>query len=106
MIRRTLELLCADREAIGDNLEARISSLREELVIPKALLNGMDKLRRLGNDAAHVKSRVFDEIGQTEVDIAFEVTLEILKATYQYSALVEKLAKLERPKTAPDAGAT
>lgn len=50
------------------------------VVLPKRLLDGLDDLRLLGNDAAHIESRVYDEIGNEEVEVAIEVTKEIVKA--------------------------
>jgi len=96
MIRKTLELLCSDRNAIGDNLKQRIASLGGRVLIPKELLEGMDELRLLGNDAAHIESQVFDTIGKQEVEVAVEFTKEILKAVYQYSSLLTRLRSLKK----------
>jgi Domain of unknown function (DUF4145) len=62
MVRKTLEELCRDRGATGENLQARIESLRDKIIVPKDLLDGLHDLRLLGNDAAHVESRTFDEV--------------------------------------------
>ncbi len=96
MIRKSLDLLCQDRGATGDNLKQRIESLTSKVLIPKELLDGMDDLRLLGNDAAHIESSVFDNVGATEVEIALEFTKEILKGVYQYSALLAKLKSLKK----------
>src|SRR6266436_5297907 len=53
MVRRTLEEICADRNATGDNLKARLKSLGSIIIVPKELLEAADELRLLGNDAAH-----------------------------------------------------
>jgi hypothetical protein len=96
MVRKTLEELCRDREAKGDNLKQRIESLEDKMMLPKELLEGLGDLRLLGNDAAHVKSKNYDGIGQEEVEISIEFTKEVLKATYQYSALLKKLKGLKK----------
>jgi hypothetical protein len=36
-------------------------------------------------------------IGQGEVEISIEFTKEVLKAVYQYSALLDKLNTLKKP---------
>jgi len=96
MIRKSLDLLCTDRGATGSNLKERITSLGNKVLIPKELLDGMDDLRLLGNDAAHIESKVFDEVGKEEVEIGIEFAKEILKAVYQYSSLLAKLKSLKK----------
>ena len=95
MVRRTLEELCKDREASGKNLMQRIKSLQDKVVLPSELFEAMDELRLLGNDAAHIKSREYDQIGNNETGIAIELTKEILKAVFQMNSLVEKLRQLK-----------
>lgn len=96
MIRKTLEEICNDREAKGDNLYKRVEDLGSKIVIPNELLEGMQELRLLGNDAAHIESKTFHEIGKSEVEISIEFTIEILKAVYQYENLLEKLRALKK----------
>lgn len=96
MIRKTLDLLCVDRGATGNNLKEKIAALGGKVLIPKELLDGMDDLRLLGNDAAHIESQVFDDVGENEVEIGIEFTKEILKAVYQYSSLLAKLKSLKK----------
>lgn len=69
-----------------------------------AMLDALDDLRLLGNDAAHLESRVYEDVGQEEVEVAIEVAKEILKATYQYEVLMGRLKALKKP--AGDDGAT
>jgi hypothetical protein len=95
MIRKALEEVCKDQEAKGENLKERLEALRETVVLPKELLDGLDDLRLLGNDAAHVEARVYDTIGKQEVDVSLELTKEMLKGLYQMSALVERLKGLK-----------
>lgn len=95
MVRKTLEELCRDRGAGGRNLKERIKALGESAVVPAELFDGLDDLRLLGNDAAHVQSTTYDAVGSEEVEIALEFTKEVLKAVYQYSALLDKLRSLK-----------
>jgi hypothetical protein len=97
MVRKTLEELCADRGAQGDNLKARIKSLGTKIVLPVELMEGLDDLRLLGNDAAHIESKEYDTIGKEEVEIGIEFAKEVLKAVYQYSALLNRLRALKKP---------
>jgi Domain of unknown function (DUF4145) len=99
MVRKCLEELCNDRAATGKNLKERIRDLGKKIVLPQELLEGLDDLRLLGNDAAHIESQEFNQIGQEEVEIGIEFTKEVLKATYQYSALLSKLRSLKKPAT-------
>lgn len=97
MIRKTLEELCAERESGGDNLQQRIQNLRAKLVIPEELLDGLDDIRLLGNDAAHIDSRTYDDVGKEEVEVAIDFTKEVLKAAYQYKGLLARIRSLKKP---------
>lgn len=94
MVRRTLEELCTANAAAGDNLKTRIADLGSKIILPPELLTGLDDLRLLGNDAAHVESRMYDSIGSREVEVAIRFTKEVLKAIYQYSGLLDELKAL------------
>lgn len=91
MVRKTLEELCHDRKATGDNLKQRLRDLGTKIVLPKDLLDGLDDLRLLGNDAAHIESQEFNAVGKEEVEIGIEFTKEVLKATFQYTELLKRL---------------
>ncbi len=97
MVRKTLEELCRDRGAQGSNLKDRLKTLGSKVVLPQELLDGLDDLRLLGNDAAHIESQVYDKIGKEEVEVGIEFTKEVLKAVYQYSALLNRLRGLKKP---------
>jgi len=97
MVRKTMEELCLDRKATGANLKEKIAALGKTIVLPKELLDGMDDLRLLGNDAAHVESQTFNNVGQEELEVAIEFAKEVLKATYQYESLRNRLAALKKP---------
>lgn len=95
MVRRTLEEICADRGAEGKNLKDKIAALGTKIMVPKELLEAADELRMLGNDAAHLEASLYDEIGKEEVEVAIELSKEILKAVYQLSSLVGRLRALK-----------
>lgn len=97
MVRKTLENLCLEQNATGSSLKDRIKALGSKVVLPADLLNGLDDLRLLGNDAAHVESQAYNKVSQEEIEIAIEFTKEVLKAIYQYSALLARIQKLKKP---------
>jgi hypothetical protein len=96
MVRRSLELLCEEKGASGANLQQRIRSLAQFAILPPALLSGADNLRLLGNDAAHVEAKSYDDIDKQHSELAIEVCREVLKAVYQHDDLVARLAKLKK----------
>jgi hypothetical protein len=96
MVRRTLEVVCEDQGATGENLYQRIEDLGKRLVLPKGFLGGIHNLRILGNDAAHVEARDYEDIGKHEVEIALEITKVIIHATYQMNSIVNSLENLKR----------
>jgi len=96
MVRRTLEELCKDRSATGANLKDRITNLGSKVVLPVELLQALDDIRLLGNDAAHVESQDYNQVGKEEVEIAVEFAKEVLKAVYQYSGLLNRLKLLKK----------
>lgn len=95
LVRRTLEEICKDQAATGADLAARLKALRSKVVLPNELLEGMDELRLLGNDAAHVEAKVYGDVGPEEVKLAIELTKEILKALYQLQHLLGQLQALK-----------
>jgi hypothetical protein len=97
MVRRTLEDLCADNNATGGNLKERLQALSAKVVLPKALLDGLDNLRLLGNDAAHIEAQTYAQVGEEEVVLAIDITKEVLKAVYQYGSLIDRLNALKKP---------
>lgn len=99
MIRRTLEELCQDRGATGDNLKQRIGVLGKQITVPQELLDAAEELRLLGNDAAHIEARDFAEIGNEELEVAIEFTKDLLRSTYQMADLLSRLRKLKEKKT-------
>ncbi len=91
MIRRLLEEICDENEAEGDNLHQRLQQLRDKVVLPEPLFDVMNELKALGNDAAHVDAREYDEIGPEEAADSIELAKEIVKSLYQLKGLLGRL---------------
>lgn len=96
MVRKTLEELCLDKGAEGKYLSHRIKALRHLVILPPQLLGGLDNLRLLGNDAAHVESRTYNTVGREEVETALDVTKIVLQSVYQFEQLTDKLQSLKK----------
>lgn len=96
MVRRILEELCDDRQAVGENLAKRLKALGATVIVPDELLRAADELRLLGNDAAHIEGKAYDSVGRTEAELAIELAKELLKAVYQYQSLVDRLRALKK----------
>ena len=94
MVRRVLEELCSDQKAEGKHLHNRIEALKTIITLPVDLFEAMMELKILGNDAAHVVAKDYDNAGREEVEVALELAKELLKAVYQHSALVNRLRSL------------
>ncbi|WP_166727692.1 DUF4145 domain-containing protein [Mucilaginibacter gilvus] len=97
MIRKTLEAICEDKRATGANLHQKLESLKKLITVPTELLEAMYELKLLGNDAAHIVAKDFEEIGNEEIEISIEFAKEILKSVYQYQSLLSKLRGLKKP---------
>jgi hypothetical protein len=67
MVRRTLEELREDQKTTENNLNERLQSLSGKIAIATRLVEGLDDLRLLGNDAAHVELKDFDAVGEEEL---------------------------------------
>ncbi len=97
MIRRTLEEVCDHFKCTGNNLHERLETLGDkDMVIPKNLMEAAFELKMLGNDAAHIESKKYENIGAEEIELAVSLTKEILKAAFQLEGLVVKLQNLQK----------
>jgi hypothetical protein len=96
MIRRTLEELCENKTAIGKTLQERLKALKTSVLLPNGLLDALDDLRLLGNDAAHIEAKTYNSVGNDEITIAIELTKEILKGVYQLDNLLDRLRALKK----------
>ena len=97
MVRKTLEELCDDQGTRGATLADRIKDLKSKVMLPVGMLDGLDNLRLLGNDAAHVVLKTFDQIGKQQVEVGILLAQELLKAVYQSRLLTSKLESLKQP---------
>jgi hypothetical protein len=91
MVRRLLEEICEDNKAVGANLHQRLASLKTSVVLPSPLFEAMNELKALGNDAAHVEAKSYDNIGADEAADSIELAKEIVKALYQLKGLIARL---------------
>jgi hypothetical protein len=64
--------------------------------LPQELLEAVDHIRLLGNDAAHLECKHYNNVGQAELEAAIKVTKEVLKAVYQYADLIAELKALQK----------
>jgi hypothetical protein len=77
-------------------LKERVRALSTVVILPEEMFVGIDDLRLLGNDAAHVESQAYNQVGKEEVETAIEFTREVLRAIYQYSHLINKLRSMKK----------
>ena len=91
MVRRLLEEICEDNAATGNDLHDRLLVLKNLVVLPLPLFEATGELKALGNDAAHVEAKAYDNIGREEAEDSIELAKEILKALYQLKELVGRL---------------
>jgi hypothetical protein len=91
MVRRLLEEICDESRVTGPNLHQRLAALRSAIVLPEPLFEAMNELKALGNDAAHVEAKAYDNIGADEAQDSIELAKEIVKALYQLKGLIARL---------------
>lgn len=96
LVRKTVEELCEAVGAKGEHLKDRIEALRTHVTLSPDLLEGVDELRMLGNDAVHVKAKTFNEIGKEEVELGIMFAKRVLEAVYQHKALVARIRALKK----------
>ena len=97
MVRRLLEEICHENNATGANLHQRLVSLKSSVVLPQPLFDAMNELKVLGNDAAHIEAKEYDNIGQGEAEDSIELAKEIVKALYQLKGLIARLQSRKTP---------
>jgi hypothetical protein len=101
IVRRLLEEICAEAKAEGKDLHHRLLDLRSKITLPVELFEAMSELKALGNDAAHVEARAYDEIGPEEAKDSIELAKEILKSRFQLGGLVARLRSRKSTPIAP-----
>ena len=60
----------------------------------------MSELKALGNDAAHIEAKAYENIGEEEASASIDLAKEILKARYQLQSLVDRLQALKKDPSA------
>ncbi len=101
LIRKTLEELCADKGATGGNLYQKITNLGTQMTIPTSLIEAMHNLRLLGNDAAHLESQTYNQIGPEELELSIDVTQKIITSVYQLGDILSRFESLKRTAVEP-----
>ncbi|MEC2331170.1 DUF4145 domain-containing protein [Bacillus subtilis] len=78
-LRRTLEMVCKNKGAIGRTLHAKLNDLEERNILP-TLMGGLSKMiKEAGNAAAHGDDIEFNS---TMVEPLFKFTNKILEYVY------------------------
>lgn len=78
LIRRSLELLCRDQKAKGNNLKEQIADLSAKGIIPNTLVEMADTLRFIGNIGAHEIEFDFDKSEIHAIDDFLVAMLEFV----------------------------
>ncbi len=87
MCRKSVEGLCADKNATGRTLAERLKSLRENQVVETRLFAWADELRLWGNDAAH---DVAVTIGKADAEDLLEFTRALMEYVYTFGGRFEQ----------------
>jgi hypothetical protein len=87
LLGRVLDLVCQDRKAEGDTLNAKIRNLADRGEIPKNLLPVAHSLRNLRNLGAHAD---LGELTLDEVPVLDDLCRAILEYVYTGPLLVQK----------------
>lgn len=96
MVRKTLEEICDDLGIKESNLKKRLDALKLKVTLPLDLLDSIDSLRLLGNDAAHLECKVFNQVGEIELGVSIDVMKELLKGLYQFKNLRNRIEILKK----------
>lgn len=98
-LRRTLEMICKDKNAVGKDLQSKIADLVGKKILPEMMNDACWVLRQLGNDAAHA-----DDIEFTESEVRECIDFVSIIVNYLYSMpikvgeLKERLTKRKENK--------
>lgn len=89
-LRKTLELICNDKNAIGHNLNDKLKKLFELGILPSTLKSASNITRKLGNMGAH-ESDI--EISTTELSSTIKLVEYIIQYIYILPNEIEILEK-------------
>lgn len=87
-LRRTLELICRDKGADGNNLDSLVKDLVGKNILPLGFDHACALIRQLGNQAAHAKEVVFYK---NEVEFLIGFLRDILNYLYSLPKKIENL---------------
>lgn len=88
-LRKTLEIICNDKGATGNNLYEKLSNMSDLGILPKTLNSASTLTRKLGNLGAHLDNI---EISPPELKIVIELVEYIIQYLY---VLPEEIKRLE-----------
>ena len=89
-LRKTLELICNDQNADGNNLLEKITNISEKGIIPVTLTSASTIIRKLGNIGAH-ESDI--NINSNEIKCVIELVEYIIQYIYVLPKEIEKIDK-------------
>ncbi len=94
-IRSSIDLMCDDMGATGKDLIDRIRNLKDRMVLPNDIIDGMHTLRIFGNEGAHIYTKVFD-VTEQECSIALDLATEIARSLYAHRSLINRMNELKK----------
>lgn len=77
-MRRTLEYVCTEQGASGDNLYEQLHSLAERHVLPKELVETASLIREVGNRGSHADHREVDIYDAELIDELFKLMIRYI----------------------------
>lgn len=89
-LRKTLEMICNDKSAIGSDLFSKIMDLSGKGILPKTLNLASTITRKLGNIGAHETNI---DINKNELECAIELVEYIIQYIYVLPKEIENLNK-------------
>ena len=89
-LRRVLEMICKDKKANGNNLEAKIKNLVDAKVLPEMFDDACWIIRKLGNEAAHADTVNFSDYEAEQVIDFLSIIIEYL---YSVPSRIAKMKK-------------
>lgn len=87
-LRRTLEMICKEKGASGQDLKDKISDLIDKKRLPEMMADACWIIRQSGNDAAHADDIVFTE---REVEEIIEYVSTVINYLYSMPVRIAKL---------------
>ena len=91
-LRRVVELICIDKNAIGNNLVSMVNDLENKNILPKTFNDACEILRIIGNEGAH---SINISIPKNELNTLIDFLDSIINYLY---VIPEKIKRLKRIK--------